>query len=188
MTAAGRTLPRNETRQKESFPANSHVPVLINETQSYESGIRCHGCHRYGHFVIDCKDCYKCNRCGKHHLNGNPCSSNAFIGDAGKSDLFSPSGSVDGGDRGGRRGNPVAEERHPFASIDGDYKNNEGPANPYSCFPYHIPDGVSATAPHNFQTEMHSRQIDGHVTHTVTHTVIEVCSPDTCYVADNLYI
>lgn len=169
VTAAGRTLSSNGTRQTGFLSSNNRAPVLADETQSYESGVRCHGCHRYGHFVMDCDACYKCSRCGKHHLNGNPCPSNTFVGDAGKSVLRSASRSVERGDKDSHREYPVSQEHHTSARIDDDL-------NLYDRFPYHIPDGVSITAPHNSQTTLRSRQIDGHVTHTVTHTVIEVCS------------
>jgi hypothetical protein len=169
ITTAGRTLPRNGTRQTESLPSYSHVPVLADEIQSYESGIRCHGCHLYGHFVMDCDACYKCNRCGKHHLNGNPCPSNTFIGNAGKSNLRSPSNSIERGDKEIHREHLVSQERHKLARIEDNFSNYEGPPNPY-----HIPDGVLVTPPQSTQITMRSRQIDGHVTHTVTHTVIEV--------------
>jgi hypothetical protein len=174
INTAGRTLPRNGTGQAGSLPSNSRAPVLADEIQSYESGIRCHGCHLYGHFVMDCDACYKCNRCGKHHLNGNPCPSNTFVGNAGKSDLRSPSSSIERGDKDSHREHPVSQERHQLARIEDDFSNNEGPPNPYDRFPYHIPDGDLDTAPQSAQITMRSRQIDGHVTHTVTHTVIEV--------------
>ena len=48
-----------------------NAPHLMDDNET--SGIRCHGCHNYGHFIIDCDDCYKCELCGKHHLNGRPC-------------------------------------------------------------------------------------------------------------------
>lgn len=124
---------------------------------------------------MDCDACYKCNRCGKHHLNGNPCPSNVFVGDAGKSDLFPPSSSIEQGVKDSHREHPVSQDRHQLARIDDNFTNDKGPPNTYGHFPYHIPDGVSETAPHNSQATMRSRQIEGHVTHTVTHTVIEVC-------------
>jgi hypothetical protein len=176
ITTAGRTLPRNGKRLTASFPSNSCAPVLPDETRSYDSGIRCHGCHLYGHFVMDCDACYKCSRCGKHHLNGSPCPSNTLVGDAGKSDMWSPSSSVESGDKDSHRGYPVSPVRHQLARIDDEFLNNEGPQNPYDRFPYHIPDGASVAAPENSQITMRSRQIDGHVTHTVTRTVIEVRS------------
>ena len=173
-----------------------NAPHLIDDNET--SGIRCHGCHNYGHFIIDCNDCYKCELCGKHHLNGRLCPEKTkFINSPtspaamvstltlpeGKCQPLQGQGQYQPYDslhsrRGGRSYGDENQSSGVIANTD-----SAGVKTPHSR--ENSPKEVSMSLPdqerptmqrYPYQVQHESRQVlvGGHVMHTVTRTITEV--------------
>lgn len=151
-------------------PTNQAVqhpePVAVAE-------VRCHGCHKYGHFFMDCPNCYKCGLCNKHHLNGSPCSSKA---------LSSSPSSANYDERGlGAPFKEINKSPSSFPTPGPTTKSYEAIQGSYGSFSYPPPATSAVVTPrrplmsqHHLQQQQYSIPGDGHVTHTVTRTITEV--------------
>lgn len=144
------------------------------------SRIRCHGCHNYGHFVIDCHDCYKCELCGKYYLNGKPCPAKTTFADARTSPaaVISTLALSEGKTEQYQVYDPL--DSHKGGRSFGDEKQNSSRMRPT-----HSPESDASQNPerpmmqrypYQVQHQQESRQVlvDGHIMHTVTRTITEV--------------
>ena len=136
--------------------------------------IRCHGCHKYGHFVMDCPNCYKCGLCNKHHLNGSPCSSKT---------TSSSSSSANYEERGiSTPSRETNQSPSSFPTPGPSKKNYEAIQGSYGLSTYPPPAMSAVVTPrrplmsqhHMQQQQQYSVPGEGHVTHTVTRTITEV--------------
>ena len=163
---------------------------------SETSRIRCHGCHNYGHFVIDCNDCYRCELCGKHHLNGRLCPAKTTFADsrtspaAMASTVTPPEGKSQSLQEQYQAHNPLhsreagrssGDENHISSGIN--YTDPAGVRPNYSSktsledMPTTLSNQQrSMTQRYPYEVQHASRQVlvGGHVMHTVTRTITEV--------------
>ena len=159
------------------------------------SRIRCHGCHNYGHFIIDCSDCYKCEICEKHHLNGRPCPTRIVFADSRTSPAAIVStvtlheGECQSTQEMHQPHDPLHSQRAGRSFSDENQVSsisNIAPAgirslrsseNSLKEMPTtHSNQERSMTQQHPYQVHQESRQVlvGGHVMHTVTRTITEV--------------
>lgn len=159
-----------------------NAPKVMDDHET--SRIRCHGCHNYGHFVIDCRDCYKCELCGKHHLNGKPCPAKTTVADTrtNSTALISTVALSEG------KSQPLPEQYQVYDPLDsrkGGRSSGDERQNSSRIRPMHSPENntpqnperlMTQRYPYQVQHQQESRQVlvGGHIMHTVTRTITEV--------------
>ena len=169
----------------------------------------CHGCHKSGHYISKCAECYKCQYCYKHHVKGKSCPSNHLSGEAVYISAHSASIAADasipsrisdpsnekqrsrefhfsydtppdrlgtnhGDDRSAKRGthgsSPLQIDRNPYSNLSSPPNSSSFNRSLASQYQHSLP----LLPPQQKQRQQHTYQAEGVVTHTLTHTVIEV--------------
>ena len=170
----------------------------------------CHGCHKAGHFIGSCPECYKCQHCYKHHVRGKSCSSKYYSGVGSSIDArMAPIASVapvparipatssenlkprelhlsyetpltksgakhDSNNSSScmSRSSPLQTDRSAYAKISDPPLGNRFHRSLAPQYQQSQPQPPGQQQ--QKQWEQHTLQVEGHVTHTLTHTVTEV--------------
>ena len=148
-------------QQQEAFQPESYNSYASIEGTGNPTDVYCVGCQKYGHHSNNCFDSYRCQACYGYHLKGVPCPSKNIGGDIQRNRGQDSSDSV-AAPRGGEGDGDTTSNGAPY-TLPTAYKSLTTPAK-YPP-PSHAP-----------QPQQYTRQAEGHVTHTVTHTVTEVGS------------
>ena len=168
--------------EQRSSPIVNSIPAVSDSSSSSGKESTCHGCHKSGHFIGQCPECYRCQTCHKHHHKSKGCP----LSQANQSSTAAAAAEVDAlGDNHATRDQqffydtPTTKNRINSGGTKGPNPSPsaaERSIGSGSQAPSRNTTNESAIYPYNNQqvTQQHARQEQGHITHTVTHTVIEV--------------